>query len=62
MSVTDVIETLEGAPRQGAAVDDPEGSRYVFSDTAMNAITRELHLPSAERLHAEYFGGRWEPQ
>jgi hypothetical protein len=63
MSVADVIDALEGAPRQGAAVDDSEGSRcVVFRDTAMNRITRELRLASAERPDAEYFGGRREPQ
>ena len=55
MSVVDVIDALERAPRQGAAVDDPEGTRYVvISETALNRIIRELRLGTAERPRAEY--------
>jgi hypothetical protein len=54
MSIVDVIDALEHAPRQGAAVDDPEGARYVvISETALKRILRELRL--AERPDAEYF-------
>jgi nicotinamidase-related amidase len=57
VSVVDVIDALERAPRQGAAVDDPEGTRYVvISETALNRIIRELQLGTAERPGAEYFG------
>ena len=57
MSVTDVINALERAPRQGAAVDDPEGTRFVvISETALNQIIRELRLGSAERPDSEYLG------
>ena len=57
MSVTDVINALERAPRQGAAVDDPEGARVVvISETALKEIIRELRLKSAERPDAEYLG------
>ena len=59
MSIADIIDALEGAPRQGDAVDAPEGSRYVvFSDTAMRKITRELRLAAAERPEAESFGSQ----
>ncbi len=57
MSVADVINALERAPRQGAAVDDPEGTRFVvISETALDQIIRELRLGSAERPDAEYLG------
>jgi hypothetical protein len=53
MSIVDVIDALERAPRQGAAMDDP-GARYVvISETAVSRILRELRL--AERQDAEYF-------
>jgi hypothetical protein len=53
MPIREIIDGLESAPRQGAAVDDPEGSRYVaISETALNRIVRELRL--AERPDAEY--------
>ena len=56
MSVADVIDALERAPRQGAATDDPEGARdVVISETALNKMIRELRLGSAERPGAEYF-------
>lgn len=56
MSVQDVIDALERAPRQGAAVDEPEGARVVvISETALNRIIRELRVGSAERPDAEYF-------
>jgi hypothetical protein len=56
VSVVDVIDALERAPRQGAAVDDPEGARYVvISETALNQILRELRLGSRARPDAEYF-------
>jgi hypothetical protein len=57
VSVVDVIDALERAPRQGAAVDDPEGTRYVvISETALNRIIRELRQVFSERPDAEYFG------
>lgn len=38
-----VIAMLESAPRLGAAVDDPEGSRVVaISDTAAKIMAAEL--------------------
>jgi len=56
VSVVDVIDALERAPRQGAAVDDPEGARtVVISETALNQILRELRLGSRARPDAEYF-------
>jgi len=59
MSIVDVIDALERAPRQGAAVDVPEGTRYVvISETALNQIIRELRVGSAERPDAEYFGAQ----
>ena len=54
MSITEIIDALERAPRQGAAVDEPEGARVVvISETALNRILRELRL--VERQDAEYF-------
>jgi hypothetical protein len=61
MNTSDIAEVLDGAPRQGAAVDDPEGLRHVvFSDTAMQRITRELRLAASERPHVESFGASQE--
>jgi hypothetical protein len=61
VSVVDVIDALERAPRQGAAVDDPEGARYVvISETALNRIIRKLQLGTAERPCAEYLARRNE--
>jgi hypothetical protein len=55
MGITEIIDALERAPRQGATVDDPEGARYVvISETALNKIVRELRL--VERQDAEYLG------
>ena len=55
MGITEVIDALDRAPRQGATVDDPEGARYVvISETALNKIVQELRL--VERQDAEYFG------
>ena len=54
MSITEIIDALEGAPRQGSDVDEPEGARVVvISETALNRILRELRL--VERQDAEYF-------
>ena len=53
----ELIDSLERSPRQGAAVDDPEGARYVvISETALNLIIRALRQGLAERPGAEYFG------
>jgi hypothetical protein len=61
MNISDIADVLDGAPRQGATVDDPEGSRHVvFSDTAMQRIARELRLAAAERADGESFGARRE--
>ena len=55
MSMIEIIDALERAPRQGAAVDVPEGSRYVvISETALNQMIRELRAGSAERAEAEF--------
>ena len=63
MSIADIADALDGAPRQGTAVDAPEGSRYVvFSDTAMQKIARELRLAAGERPDAESFAARREPK
>jgi nicotinamidase-related amidase len=59
MNIAEIADALERAPRQGANKDQPDGSRYaVFSDTALNAMARELRLASADRPHAETFDGR----
>lgn len=59
MNISDIADVLDGAPRQGATMDDPEGLRHVvFSDTAMQRITRELRLAASERPRAESFGAR----
>jgi hypothetical protein len=56
MSIADVINALERAPRQGAAMDQPEGARYVvISETALRQMIRELRLGSANRPEAEFF-------
>lgn len=56
MSVTEIAEALERAPREGAPVDKPEGSRYAtFSDTVLQRFTRDLRLAAAERPDAESF-------
>lgn len=61
LTIAEIVDTLEGAPRQGAAVDAPEGSRYVvFSDTAMQRIARELRLAAAERPDVDSFGAERE--
>jgi len=53
----ELIDSLERSPRQGAAVDDPEGARYVvISETALNMIIKELRQGLPERPGAEYFG------
>ncbi len=47
MSVAEVADALERAPPLGAAVDEPEGARFVaISDTALNRIIGELRLGS----------------
>jgi hypothetical protein len=59
MPIREIIDGLESAPRHGASVDDPEGSRFVvISETAMNRIICELRL--AERTDAEYLTERNE--
>jgi hypothetical protein len=59
MNIRDIADALDSAPRQGAAVDDPEGSRHVvFSDTALQKLTRELRLAAAERFESEDLGSR----
>jgi nicotinamidase-related amidase len=59
MSISEIADALERTQRQGAEKDQPEGSRYaVFSDTALNAMARELRLASADRPDAETFDGR----
>jgi len=59
MSIADVIDALERAPRQGAAMDEPEGARYVvISETALKQIIRELRLGSANQPEAEFFETR----
>ena len=57
MRITEVIDALERAPRQGDAADEPEGARYVvISETALNRIIRELRLGCEERPDAENLG------
>jgi hypothetical protein len=59
MTIPEIADALEGAPRQGADQDRPEGSRCaVFSDTALNTMARELRLASADRPDAETLAGR----
>ena len=58
MTIREIADGLDKTPRQGAAVDDPEGSRFVLlSDTFLRRITRDLRLASGERLDAEYTSG-----
>ena len=57
MRITEVIDALESAPRQGAAADEPGGARYVvISETALNRIIRELRQGCEERRDAENLG------
>jgi hypothetical protein len=54
----ELIDSLEQAPRQGAAVDDLEGARYVvISESAVKLIIQELRKGLPERPGAEYFAG-----
>ena len=56
MNITAIADALESAPRQGAAVDNPEGVRYsLFSDTLLRRMARDLRLAASERLEAEDF-------
>ena len=55
MSIAEIADVLEGAPRQGASVDVPEGVRYVvLSDTALNRIARELRMAASARPDSEH--------
>jgi hypothetical protein len=57
MSISEIADALEGAERQGADKDHPEGSRYaVFSDTALQTMARDLRLASADRPDVETLG------
>jgi len=59
MSISEIADALERAPRQGADKDQPEGSRTAaFSDTVLNMMARELRLAVADRPDAETFEGR----
>jgi hypothetical protein len=62
MRIAEIIDGLERAPRQGADVDKPEGTRFVvISETALERILRRLRL--AEREDAEYFArGGYQPR
>ena len=56
MRITEVIDALEHALRQGHTADEPEGARYVvISETALNRIIQELQHALPERPDAEYF-------
>ena len=56
MGIEEIIDALERAQRKGADADEPEGSRYVvISETAVNAILKELRNWVSERPGAEYF-------
>jgi hypothetical protein len=56
MGITEVIDALERAPRQGGTADEPEGARYVvISETALSRIVQELRRALSERPDAEYF-------
>ena len=62
MNITDIADALDGAIRQGSAVDQPEGSRYaVLSDTVLKRMARDLRLAAAGRFETEEFGGRRAP-
>ena len=49
MSIPEIADALERAPRQGADVEQPE---------ALNTMARALRLASADRPDAETFEGR----
>lgn len=56
MTIPEIADALERADRQGADKDHPEGSRYVFSDTSLKTMARDLRLASADRPDLETFG------
>ena len=59
MRITEVIDALERAPRQGGTADEPAGARYVvIGETALNRIVRELRQALSERPDAEYFDAK----
>jgi len=59
MTIPEIADALERAPRQGADKDQPEGSRFVvFSDTVLDKMARELRLAAVDRPETETFEGR----
>jgi hypothetical protein len=59
MSISEIADALERAPRQGADKEQSEVSRgAVLSDTALHTMARELRLAVADRPDAETFEGR----
>ena len=50
MSVAEIAETLEGASRKNAAMDDPKRS---LSDTALYKMARELRLAAGDKPNVE---------
>jgi hypothetical protein len=58
VTIVEIADALERAPRQGTDKDKPEGSRFAtFSDTALNQMARDLRLAAGDRPDAKTFGG-----
>ena len=58
VTIAEIADAFERAPRQGAEKDKPEGSRFAtFSDTALNQMARDLRLAAGDRPDSEAFGG-----
>ena len=56
MTVTEIAEVLENAPRRGGDVDRPEGIRYaMFSDTMLKRMAQDLRLAAGDRPDVEEF-------
>jgi len=58
VTIAEIADALERAPRQGAEKDKPEGARFAtFSDTALNQMAGDLRLAAGDRPDSEAFGG-----
>ena len=56
MTVTEIADVLENAPRRGGDVDRPEGNRYaMFSDTMLRGMAQDLRLAAGDRPDVEEF-------
>ncbi len=54
MTISEIADALENAPRRGGDVARPEGSRYAtFSDTILKRMAQDLRLATGERPDSE---------